>query len=333
MIKRIVKRAVFVVLAALASTAAMAQTATVKTETVRIQKYPGVVSLLAVVAAEKGYCSKHGLDCVLVTNSSSVVGLQALLSGGLDVATPAVATALQLAAKGTPVRFIGNAWQKNPYEFAVDAQAAMPKDLSAMMRTLKGKRIGVTTRGSGPEYALRSFLQEAGMKEGDVTVVAVGAPDLAYAALVNKQIDAAISYPPMGALCEVMKTCNIYAMLSKGEWPKELDMLDGAQIPLVVRAELAEKKPHVVKALRSAFKEAEAFIQADGNLDALIAMVNKHNKFDNPKAAELTKVLVRNAIPAFFFDLDPKALQAASDYMLRTDQLDKPYDTSGLSVL
>lgn len=332
MIERIFIRAAFFALAALAGTAAMAQAAPVKAETVRIQKYPGVVSLLAIVAAEKGYCGKHGLDCVLVTNASSVVGLQALLSGGLDVATPAVATALQLAAKGTPVRFIGNAWQKNPYEFAVGVEADMPKDLSAMMHSLKGKRIGVTTRGSGPEYALRSFLQEAGMKEGDVTVVAVGAPDLAYASLVNKQIDAAISYPPMGALCEVMKNCRIYAMLSKGEWPEELDLLDGAQIPLVVRAELVEKKPEVIKALRSAFKEAEAFIQTAGNLDELIRIVNKHNKFDNPKADELTTVLVRNAIPAFFFDLDPKALQAASDYMLRTDQIDKPYDTSGLSL-
>lgn len=324
--------AALLVMGVLANAVVMAQTTPAIGETVRIQKYPGVVSLLAIVAADKGYCNKHGLNCVLVNNPSSVVGLQALLSGGLDVASPAVAAALQLAAKGSPVRFIGNAWQRNPYEFAVGNQGDMPKDLSAMMHTLKGKKIGVTTRGSGPEYALKSFLHEAGMKESDVTIVAVGAPDMAYASLVNKQIDATVSYPPLGALCEVMKTCRIYAMLSRGEWPKELNLLDGAQLPLVVRGDYAAKNPKVIKSLRSAFKDAEAFIQTSANFDELTGIVKKYYKIDSPQADELIAVLVRNAVPAFHFELDPKALQAASDYMLRTGQIDKPYDTSGLML-
>lgn len=171
-------RAALFALGTLASTTLIAQTAPAGGETIRIQKYPGVISLQAIVAAEKGYCAKYGINCVLSTIPSSVVGIQAMLSGGLDVATPAVEPALQLTAKGTPVRLIGNTSRNGPYVFAVSNQlapsAGQKKDFTALMQDLKGKKIGVTTRGSGPEYILRSMLASANMKDSDVTIVAVG---------------------------------------------------------------------------------------------------------------------------------------------------------------
>lgn len=322
-------RTALLALATLASTAVMAQTAPVSGETVRIQKYPGIVSLLAIVATERGYCTKYGINCVLITIPSSVVGLQALLSGGLDVASPAVVPALQLAAKGTPVRFIADGWKTNPYPFAVGDQVSspeLPKSVSDLMHALKGKRIGVTTRGSGPDYALQSFLTEAGMKESDVIIVPVGGPDTAYSAIEHKQVAAALSYPPIDAFCDVLKTCRLYG----GEWPKELDRIDGAQLPYVVRADYAEKNYKVIKALQNALKDAETFIHTSSNFDELTRMVEKNFKMDNPRKGEIVATMVRNAIPAFYIELDPKAVQAASDFMLRTGQLSKPFDTSGL---
>ena len=326
-------RAAMLAVVALASSVVMAQTAPVNGETVRIQEYPGVVSMLAIVTVERGYCNKYGINCELIPLPSAVVGLQALLSGGLDVATPAVETALQLAAKGTPVRFIGNTYRNSPYEFAVGDQVSGPnqqKGFPAMMRDFKGKKIGVTTRGAGPEYVLKSMLDAAGMKESDVTVVAVGGPNTSYPALVNKQIDAVVSFEPMGAFCEVLKTCRIALWLSKGEGPKELTLLAGAYVPMVVRADYAEKNPKVIVALRSAFKDAETFIQSSSNFDELMRIAKKYYKIDNPRADELIATTLHNSIPSFYSELDPKALQAASDYMLRTGQLSKPLDTSGL---
>lgn len=328
-------RAALLTFATLASTALMAQTAPVTGETIRIQKYPGVVSLLPIVAAEKGFCAKHGINCALMTIPSSVVGLQTMLSGGIDVATPAVEAALQLAAKGTPVRLIGNISRNGLYMFAVGDQASgsgQPKAFPAMMHAFKGKKIGVTTRGAGPEYALRSMLAAAGMKESDVTIVAVGGPDTAYPSLVNKQVDATVSFEPMGAFCEVLKTCRVILWLSRGEGPKELTLLAGAYVPMVVRAEYAEKNPKTVAALRSALKDAETFIQNSANFDELLRITAKHFKMEHPQADALITTMVRNTLPNLYAEIDRKGVQAASDYMVRTGQLDKPVDISGLML-
>lgn len=333
MIKLEFLRTTLIALGALASTVVMAQTAPVGGETIRIQKYPGVVSLLPIVAAERGYCNKHGINCVLTTIPSSVVGLQAMLSGGLDVATPAVEPALQLAAKGTQVRLIANISRNGLYMFAVGDQASgsgQPKAFPAIMHDFKGKKIGVTTRGAGPEYALKSMLAAAGMKESDVTIVAVGGPDTAYAAVVNKQVDAVVSFEPMGAFCEVLKTCRVGVWLSRGEGPKELTLLAGAYAPMVVRAEYAEKNPKAIAALRSALKDAETFIQNSANFDELLRITSKHFKMEHPQANALIAAMVRNTIPNLYYEIDIKGVQAASDYMVRTGQLDKAVDTSGL---
>ncbi|OOG53216.1 ABC transporter substrate-binding protein [Polaromonas sp. C04] len=333
MIKLKFLRTALLTLATLASTVVMAQTAPVSGETVRIQKYPGVVSLLAIVAAERGYCTKYGINCVLTTIPSSVVGLQAMLSSSLDVATPAVEAALQLAAKGTPIRFVGNISRNGLYMFAVGDQVSGPnqkKGFPALMHDFKNKKIGVTTRGAGPEYALKSMLAAAGMKDSDVTIVAVGGPDTAYSALVNKQVDAVVSFEPMGAFCEVLKTCRVDVWLSRGEGPKELTLLAGAYAPMVVRAEYAEKNPKVIAALRSALKDAETFIHTSSNFDELLRITAKHFKMEHPQADALIAAMVRNTLPNLYYEIDPKGVQAAMDYMVRTGQLDKPFDISGL---
>lgn len=326
-------RTTLLMLGTLASAAVMAQTSAANGETVRIQKYPGATSLLAMVALDKGYCSKYGINCVLINNPSSVVSLQALLSGGLEVATPGVETALQLAVKGTPVQFIGNISRTSPYVLAMGGQtpeASLNKSYPALMHDLKGKKIGVTTRGSGPEYVLTTLLHDAGMKKSDVTVVAVGGPDTSYAALVNKQVDAVVSFEPLGAFCEVLKTCHVNLWLSR-QGPKELSSMNGAYAPMVVRADYAEKNPKVIKALRSAFKDAETFIQTSANFDELTRIVKKDFKMEHPQSDELIDKMVRNTLPMFYSVLDdPKGLQAASDYMLRTGQINTAFDTSGL---
>jgi NitT/TauT family transport system substrate-binding protein len=332
MIKSKLVSAVLVALAGITATPAFAQSAPAGGETVRFQQLPGVIGLISQVMVDRGFCAKHGIQCVPVPNPSGVVGLQALLSGGLEVSVAAVISAIQLAAKGAPIRLVGTLWQKNPYIFAIgnsEASANLPKDKKAMMQQLRGKRIGVTTRGSGTEYVVDAFLGEAGMKLTDVTIVPVGGPSTAYAALVNKQIDAAVSYEPMGAFCSVLKTCRVYAMLGQGEWPKELDALDGAQLPFVMRSDYVAKNPKVVAAFQNALRDSEAYIKS-ASFDELLRISKKNFSLDNPRADELLASTLRNSLPGYVSRIDAKAVQAASDYMLRTGQLDKPFDTSGL---
>lgn len=308
--------------------AVVAQQASEKGETVRIQVYPGGVALIPYVAAEKGFCQKYGITCELVTIPSSVVGLQSLLSKGIDVATPAVEAFLQLAAQGSPVRTLGNIYRGSAFflVFGGEQKQSGSREYRDIIHGLKGKRIGVTTLGSGPDYALRTYLKDASMSVDDVTIVAIGAPDTAYPALVHRQVDAAITFPPMAAFCDVLKTCNV-AFWVRDKSPEIMKGFDKVMIPATIRRDYSPKN---VEALRKAFKDAEMFLQSKENLDEVRKIQAKYVKFDNPKADELRHKVLENILPAQYFDqMEPNGLKAAINYMVSTGQLKQTFDPSG----
>lgn len=313
---------------AFSAPAAMAQQAPGKTETVRIQVYPGGVALIPYVAAEKGFCQKYGITCELVTIPSSVVGLQALISKGIDVATPAIEAFMQLAAQGSPVRTLGNIYRGSAFFLVFGAEMKQPesREYRDIIRGLKGKRIGVTTLGSGPDYALRTYLKDAGMSVDDVTIVAIGAPDTAYPALVHRQVDAAITFPPMASFCDVLKTCNVIFWV-RDKSPEVMRGFEKVMIPATVRKDYSPKN---VEALRKAFKDAEVFLQSKENLDEVRRIQAKYVKFDNPKADELRHRVLENILPAQYFDrIEANGLKAAMNYMVSTGQLKQAFDPSG----
>lgn len=308
--------------------AAVAQQASEKGETVRIQVYPGGVALIPYVAAEKGFCQKYGITCELVTIPSSVVGLQALLSKGIDVATPAVEAFLQLAAQGSPVRTLGNVYRGSAFMLVLggEQKESSPTEHRDIIRGLKGKKIGVTTLGSGPDYALRTYLKDAGMSVDDVTIVAVGAPDTAYPAVAHRQVDAAMTFPPMAAFCDVLKTCNVVFWV-RDKSPEVMKGFGKVMIPATIRKDYSPKN---VNALRKAFKDAEVFLQSKDNIDEVRKIQEKYVKFDHPKADELRHKVLENILPAQYFDqMEAKGLKAAIDYMVSTDQLKKSFDPAG----
>lgn len=316
---------------AFSTSAVLAQSAPGKPDTVRIQVYPGAVTLIPIIAFEKGYCQKYGITCELVTIPSSVVGLQSLLSNGIDVANPAVEAFLQLAGQGSPVRTIGSTYSGNPYMLVLSGQPkdSSPKGYKDIIRDLKGKKVGVTTLGSGPYYTLRTFLKEAGMSIDDVTPIAVGAPDTAYPSVAHGQVDAAMSFPPMAAFCDVLKTCRV-AFWVRDEGPEIFKSFANSVLPAVVRADYSQKN---ASAVRNAFKDATVFIQSKENLDEVRKIQEKYVKFDHPKAKELTQKLLENILPAQrFIEADPKEFKAAIDYMVSTDQLKKSFDPAGYIV-
>jgi NitT/TauT family transport system substrate-binding protein len=73
------------------------------------------------------------------------------------------------------------------------------RDLRSQIRSiadLKGRRIGVTSFGSGTHVLAASILKKSGYSLKDVTILAVGAGDSLIAAMKKKQIDAALSTDP-----------------------------------------------------------------------------------------------------------------------------------------
>ncbi|CAN1537528.1 ABC transporter substrate-binding protein [Limnohabitans sp. B9-3] len=314
----------------------LGSTVMAQTETLRIQDYPGLGNILVRVAAANGYCEKNGLKCELKTIPAAPLGIQTLMAGDIDVAFGPAEVVIQAANKGADLKIIGSGSRGNIFYLMAGAHTETPnsaKGYPAVMADLKGKKIGVTSRGSGAEFQLIDMLKGAGMTGSDVTIVPVGAPNTALPAIANKQIDALMLFSPMDGFCEAMKVCRVIVDPRKGEGPKEITQLNGAAGPMTVRGDFAQKKGPVLDAFAKAMRESESFVQNPANFNALLKIVNDTFKIEGPTGAAAVEASLRNAITSSGFSLDPKALQAAADYLQKTAQIDKTFDTSKLLQL
>ncbi len=305
-------------------------------ETLRVQDYPGIGNLLVRVAAANGYCEKNGVKCELKTIPAAPLGIQTLLAGDIDIAFGPAEVVIQAANKGADLKIIGNGARDSIFFLMAGAHTETPnaaKGYPAVMADLKGKKIGVTARGSGAEFQLLDMLKGAGMSGADVTIVPVGAPNTALPAIANKQIDALMLFAPMDGFCAAMKVCRVIVDPRKGEGPKEITLLNGATGPMTVRGEFAQKKGGALDGFAKAMRESEAFVQNPANFNAVLKVINDTFKIEGPAGASAVEASLRNSIAGARFALDPKALQAAADYLHRTTQIDKTVDTSKLLQL
>lgn len=324
---RFARRLAAATLALTAAAAAQAQPTTL-----RIQDFPGIVGTLGRVAAEKGYCAKYGLKCTLQTIPTAPLGVQTLMSGGIEVALSPSEVAIQSAARGADLKIAGGAFGANPFMVFLgpDMTGSAGKGYPAIMQDLKGKKIGVTARGAAPEFQFKTLLIHAGLKPEDVTFVAVGSPNTAYPALLNKQVDAVMSFVPFDGFCDVLKTCRIAVTPAKGEGPKELTSLNGAGGVYVVRREFAQKNPAAVEAFGKALRDAERFAADRANTEELMQITSKYFRLEMPKGDEVLRNSMDRFRSTFIADVEKPAVQAAADYLKQTGQLDKRFDADKL---
>lgn len=302
-------------------------------ELVRVQDYPGLGNMLLRVAIAHKLCEKNGIKCEARTIPAAPLGLQTLLAGDLEVAFGPPEVMVQAAAKAADIRILGNGARGSIFFVAAGNHLDTPnaaKGYPAVMQDFKGKKIGVTARGTGAEFQFIDLLKGAGMSAADVTLVAVGAPNTALPALSNKQVDAVMAFEPMGGFCEVLKACRVVVDPRKGEGPAELLAVAGAGSVLTVRGDYIVKKPQVVAGFIAAMKDAEAFIQNPANQEAVLKVAQDSFKIDIPKGPEVVATVLKTSLTAYRFAMDPKAVQAAADYLLANKQLDKAVDTSRL---
>ena len=321
---RSIRKALALTLALFAGAAA----AQGKGETVRIQDHLGVITLPVRVAIAKGYCSNYGIKCELQPIPTAALGMQALMAKNIEAAVAALEVWIPAVQKGAKVKAVVNIMSKNLGLMVVGNHVDAPnaaKPFPAWVADLKGKKIGVTSRGSGVETGVRFLLEKAGMKAEDVTFVAVGAPNTAYAALVNKQIDFAMSYEPMGTMCDVTRNCKVLWRADADPQPAETYATNGGGAGLILNQAYIDANPHVVEALIKAIGDADKFINNPANFDEVIKINDAYFKFDIPNGDALMRALMQRQIKHGIFDpkISRPAVKATVDFMLKTGQWDK----------
>lgn len=315
---------------AFGATAASAQG---KGETVRIQDYPGTGGLTMRVAIAKGYCANAGITCQLQVIPSGPLGIQAMLAKSIEAAVTSTESTVPAVMRGAKMKWVANTYVKNVGLMIAGNHVPTPnagKPFPAWVQDMKGKKVGVSARGSGTETMTRYFLETAGMKAQDVTFVAVGSPVTAYQALTNKQIDFALSFEPVGTMCELTRQCKPIWRADTDTKPAEIFATNGSGIGLILTQAYIDANPHVVTALIKAAHEANKFINDPANFEELVRISESFYKFEIPDGDKLTRALLQRQIRIGAHDerINRAAVKATIDYMLKSGQWDKAVDVS-----
>ncbi len=147
-----------------------------------------MVVIAFTVAKEKGYYQDEGLDVNLVVMRDTL-GISALIGGNADFASMSGAGFTAILG-GMPLRFAFSSFFRPMFWLYAKPEI---QDV----RALKGKRVGVTGLGSGPDNLLRETLKRNGLEGGrDVTILALGLPATLAAALRAGTVDAGTVSPP-----------------------------------------------------------------------------------------------------------------------------------------
>lgn len=162
------------------------------------QGVPG--DLMAVVADKAGLFAKRGVNVELMPPSLTTAQSAAVVSGDLTIGTMVPATMWPAIGKGACLKALGSTLGNTLEVIAQPGTTVTgdPTHPDTTMKSLKGKTIGVTSRGSGMELWISQLLSRAGLDPAtDVSFVAVGAPATAVTAFKAKQVDAMYYGPTM----------------------------------------------------------------------------------------------------------------------------------------
>ena len=146
------------------------------------------------IAKDRGFYREEGLDVDLIVMPSAV-GIQALIGGNVNFSTQGGAGLLP-ALRGAPIRLLFSAYRRPMYWLF-----ARPDIRS--VGELKGRKVGVSSIGSGPDSLLRDVLKKHGVEGGrEVVILPVGSGIARFYALQARSVDAAMLSIPANFMAQ-----------------------------------------------------------------------------------------------------------------------------------
>lgn len=150
---------------------------------------------ILLMAAERGFFKKVGLNVQIVPIKDDEILLKAMIAGDLDSFEGGPSGALIAAAHGADVKVIGCSWLVVPHGIFVH-------DDITSMEQLKGKTIAISSPGAFPDIFAKGALAHFNIPEDAVKYASLGGDLDRYRALVAHVADAAVvsgEYVPIAA--------------------------------------------------------------------------------------------------------------------------------------
>src|SRR5437870_1130537 len=179
--------------AGVAPTGSAAVTTTTPTpEPVKIRAAYGNVTpanLAPFYAKEKGIFLQNGLDVDLSLIDGGGKSMAALLGSSVEIAQLGGTETMSAYAGGGDVQAVALFVPVSPWVLMAPASYSGPNDL-------RGKTVGVASKGGSSEVAAVQQIERLGLKTSDVTILATGSVANLTSAMLANQVYAGPGHPP-----------------------------------------------------------------------------------------------------------------------------------------
>ncbi|MEW6644925.1 MAG: NrtA/SsuA/CpmA family ABC transporter substrate-binding protein [Pseudomonadota bacterium] len=222
----------------------------------------GYTWALPYVAEEAGFWKQANVDLVTSSFESGRDAMQALLSGSADFSASTDTPLVFAALTGLrPIAIANYSRYSRDMKIAVRSDSGIDPKVPA---SLKGRKIA-TRVGTSGQYLLAKYLELAGLKSHDVTVVDLP-PNNMTTALVRGDIDGFAWSSQTAAVAQRQSGGKVAEMSLDG-----IEQYFQSHQLLLTTERVLKDKPELVKAAIEALFAAEARITADAAWPQLIA--------------------------------------------------------------
>ena len=256
-------------------------------EKVRIASGGHIVHFLPLdLAAAKGFFKDEGLEPEITQLKSGPAPAQALIAGQVDFSMNSIDHAFKAAVQGKDdLRMVVLLNQLPGMVLVADGRL---KDEIKTIADLKGRALGVTSKGSATHMVLAALLARSGVSPQDVTIVDAGSSTFPPA-LENRQIVGGIALEPFASVLVEQGKAFVLADLNTLKDTKKFFGGPYNQAGVLTRQELINKRPDLVQKVVNVHVRALKWIQthsAQEIADALPAEVVGSDKARYVKTLE-----------------------------------------------
>ena len=225
------------------------------------------------LAEDQGFYKKHGLDVTSVFTGSGSVTSQALIAGEAKLASTSVGPTAGAVSAGADLVIIAGTIHILPYQFWVLPQVRQAADL-------KGKRVAISTFGSGSHLAAEVALNSLGLDpvRDKIAIMQVGTQPDRVAALASGRIDATPLEPGFGQAAKD-KGFTVLADLTKTDVPY-------LNTVLVASRRFMKESPQQVESFLKGTIDGLAFLSNPANENAVKRVLARRLYLNTPQSIQ-----------------------------------------------
>ena len=248
----------------------------------------GSSSYPLIMAQKKGYFRAEGYNVELIPMSGGLA-VKTLMAGEVNLTSAGTVVA---AIQGARIRTVMGFIRQLPYDLMAAPEIKRVEDL-------RRKKVAVADRGSVTFFVARAILQAHGLEpDKDVTILAMGRPDVRYQALITGNVQAVVANFDGAGMLEPM---GFHSVAKAGKYGK------GFAGSLSIMQDQLETRPdEVARFIRATLKGTRAYLQLR---DEAIRITSEWTRITPTNAAKVHDLMSAGALAADGF-LDRDTMEA-----------------------